>query len=387
MLKQDVAIKVEKKDKNKNILIFEYQVLNSLKGLKHVPNVYDFVYNSEQNLIVMDLMGINLTKARRCLDQHYSLKIAIQILIEMLTSIREVHERGFIHRDVKASNFVLCRESRRIYIVDFGLAKRHLDQITKQPLAKRRKADFRGTVSFASLNAHNNIDLSRRDDIWSFYFTMLDFLNEKLEWREQRDYSMQQVKEIKTKCFKNPHVKLWTGPTKVMVEVQQIFEHIESLDYEDCPDYNLILNLLVEIYNRYEMQTTEQFGVKQYIAVAKAPNQVIDVRYLKMQMEISREVDFAKYFTDFKPTQQQKNEQAIMDQLQNCGLPRNQPYENAWQQQYNALLLQSQQYVAQLKLAQQNFYHNQTPVNLQASNYLLELEQQQRDLQKPEEPV
>lgn len=131
MLKQDVAIKVEKKDKNKNILNFEYQVLNSLKGLKHVPNVYDFVYNSEQNLIVMDLMGINLAKARRCLDQCYSLKIAIQILIEMLTSIREVHERGFIHRDVKASNFVLCWESRRIYIVDFGLAKRHFDLITK----------------------------------------------------------------------------------------------------------------------------------------------------------------------------------------------------------------------------------------------------------------
>lgn len=101
--------------------------LSNSVGLKHVPNVYDFVHNSEQNLIVMDLMGINLAKARRCLEQKYSLKIAIHILIEMLTAIREVHERGFIHRDVKASNFVLCRNSRRIYIVDFGLAKRHLD--------------------------------------------------------------------------------------------------------------------------------------------------------------------------------------------------------------------------------------------------------------------
>lgn len=72
-----MALKVEKKDKNKNILIFEYQVLSSLKGLEHVPNVYDFVNNSEQNLIVMDLLGINLAKARRCLEQRYSLKIVI----------------------------------------------------------------------------------------------------------------------------------------------------------------------------------------------------------------------------------------------------------------------------------------------------------------------
>lgn len=77
VLALDVAIKVEKKDKNKNILIFEFQVLNNLKGLQHVPNVYDFVHNSEQNLIVMDLMGINLAKARRCLETNYSLKIVV----------------------------------------------------------------------------------------------------------------------------------------------------------------------------------------------------------------------------------------------------------------------------------------------------------------------
>jgi serine/threonine protein kinase len=161
----------------------------------------------------------------------------IQILIEMLTAIKEVHERGFIHRDVKASNFVLCRESKRIYIVDFGLAKRHIDLVTKLPLPRRRKADFRGTVSFASLNAHNNIDLARRDDIWSFYFTMLDFLNERLEWREQRDYTISQVKDIKTKCFKNPKNKLWIGPTKEISNVVDIFKHLEKLDYADCPDY------------------------------------------------------------------------------------------------------------------------------------------------------
>lgn len=38
VLKQDVAIKVEKKDKNKNILIFEYQVLNQLKGKTPQPD-------------------------------------------------------------------------------------------------------------------------------------------------------------------------------------------------------------------------------------------------------------------------------------------------------------------------------------------------------------
>ena len=170
----------------------------------------------------------------------------------MVVSVKEVHKRGFIHRDVKASNFVLDRENRQVYIVDFGLAKKHLDS-DNQPVPKRKNADFRGTVSFASLNAHNNIDLARRDDLWSLYFTMLDFLNEKLEWREQRDFTIVQVKDIKTKCLKSPKRKLWVGPTKGVKEVQDIMSHISSLHYADMPDYQVVINQLLLIYNNYDM--------------------------------------------------------------------------------------------------------------------------------------
>lgn len=42
-----------------------------------MANAYEYVQNAEQNLIVMDLLGINLAKARRCLEQRYDLKVAI----------------------------------------------------------------------------------------------------------------------------------------------------------------------------------------------------------------------------------------------------------------------------------------------------------------------
>ena len=121
------------------------------------------------------------------------------------------------------------------------------------PVRERSQADFRGTVSFASLNAHNSIDLSRRDDIWSLYFTMLDFLNEKLEWREQRDFTITQVKEIKTKCLRSPKKRLWVGPTHGVKEVEEILNHINSLQYVDEPDYYKIIKLLLKIYNNYDM--------------------------------------------------------------------------------------------------------------------------------------
>ena len=52
---------------------------------------------------------------------------------------------------------MLSRDNKQVFIVDFGLAKRHLMENLRDPVPARKKADFRGTVSFASLNAHNNV--------------------------------------------------------------------------------------------------------------------------------------------------------------------------------------------------------------------------------------
>ncbi len=41
-------------------------------------------------------------------------------------------------------------------------------------LGARSQAQFRGSTSYASLNAHDGIDLGRRDDLWSWLYVLAE---------------------------------------------------------------------------------------------------------------------------------------------------------------------------------------------------------------------
>ena len=53
----------------------------------------------------------------------------------MLEAIKQTHELGYVHRDIKASNFVINDSTGVVYICDFGLAKQHIKPNGKEPVS------------------------------------------------------------------------------------------------------------------------------------------------------------------------------------------------------------------------------------------------------------
>ena len=55
-----------------------------------------------------------------------ALQTVCMLAEQMITRLQYVHDKDFIHRDVKPDNFLIGigKYSNRVYLVDFGLTKR-----------------------------------------------------------------------------------------------------------------------------------------------------------------------------------------------------------------------------------------------------------------------
>lgn len=130
---------------------------------------------------------------------------------------------------------------RKVYMLDFGLARQYTTS-TGEVRAPRAAAGFRGTVRYASINAHRNREMGRHDDLWSLFYMLVEFVNGQLPWRKVKD--KEQVGLMKEKYDHRLLLK------HLPSDLKQFLDHIQSLEYADKPDYQMLIGLFERCMKR-----------------------------------------------------------------------------------------------------------------------------------------
>lgn len=227
----------------------EVAVLKKLQGCPYVCDFYGCGRNGKFNYIIMSLLGPSLSELRRKQPEgKFSLSTTLRLGVQMLAGVQAIHNCGFLHRDVKPSNFAMGRlptTNHCCYILDFGLARQYTTQ-TGEIRQPRAVAGFRGTVRYASISAHKSLELGRHDDLWSLFYIMAEFINGQLPWRKMKD--KEQVGKFKEQF---DHLQFLHETPK---EVHDFLTHLQSLNYFTKPNYSYIKALF--------QQALEGLGVK-----------------------------------------------------------------------------------------------------------------------------
>ncbi|KAK5982769.1 Serine/threonine-protein kinase [Trichostrongylus colubriformis] len=220
----------------------------SLLDRGRVP--YRFIF------VVMRLIGRSLWDLRiRTPKRKFSMVTSIRAAEQTLAGIRDLHMCGYIHRDIKPPNFAVGREEdgdqHTIYIIDFGLSRKYRTD-DKDLRYQRIRVPFRGTTRYASIRALDSREQSRKDDVESWWYMVLEWMTGDLPWHKCRGKEREKVMQWKKDLREEKKLEgvLKGTPREFMARI--IF-YIDTLEYESIPDYDYIAALLEASMHAYHL--------------------------------------------------------------------------------------------------------------------------------------
>ncbi|CEP18005.1 hypothetical protein [Parasitella parasitica] len=277
------AIKRESLELEFPQLHHESIVYDALAGGPCIPKCHWYGQHDGFDCIVIDLLGSSLKDLQSAVTD-IPIDIVVDLGCQLISCLEHMHNKGLVYRDIKPENFLFsascvlgndiemnwppyarydkenspppsppsCRtvfsnwgKQTALYAVDFGLATWWRNPKTKKPYPECKKPiKFKtGTARYASLNVHRGRTHSRRDDMESLGYLLLDLLLAgELPWSgvtaRTSKAGWDRLKAIKEEilledlCLGLPH------------GIMDFIDYTRRLRFNDRPDYDHLRRLL-----------------------------------------------------------------------------------------------------------------------------------------------
>jgi len=249
-----VAVKFESTGFGAPTLKHEAEMLKFLREPTRPQGFAEHFYFGEEmgsQVLVMEILGRDLDKCFQACQGSFQVQTVVLLAEQLMQRLEYLHSKRVVHRDIKPENFAFgVREKRHhLYMIDFGLCKKYYEARHK-PM--RYTSSFIGTARYASVNAHRQLQQSRRDDLQAVGHMLIYFLRGSLPWSglhtattAQKMLRIRQLKEsipVDELCGQFPR------------EFALYFNYCRGLGFTEQPNYTMIRQLFQGLRARLSKQ-------------------------------------------------------------------------------------------------------------------------------------
>jgi len=244
---QRVAVKLENVDARGPQLEHEVQVLKLLSQPTRPQGVADLLCHgteSRYRFMVMELLGKSLEDQMSKCNGRFQIQTAVLVADQLLHRIEYLHSKCIVHRDIKPENFMFGtnNKSAHIYVIDFGLSKRYW---VAQHAKFRTGLSLTGTARYASINAHEGNEQSRRDDLEAIGHMLFYFIRGSLPWSGLA--AKTQEEKYRKICEKKKSTELNKLCEGFPDAFQNYLKQSRNLEFKQRPDYKQMRDMFAEV--------------------------------------------------------------------------------------------------------------------------------------------
>ncbi|CDS40562.1 casein kinase I alpha [Echinococcus multilocularis] len=240
---EEVAVKVETNQIRHPQLMYESKLYRVFIGGVGIPRMRYFGREGDNSYLVIDLLGPSLEDLFLYCSRHFTTKTVLMLADQMISRIEFLHSKYYLHRDIKPDNFLMGmgRQFNRVFIIDFGLAKKYMCSKTKKHIPYRDNKNLTGTARYASINTHIGVEQSRRDDLEALGYVLMYFSRGSLPWQGLKaNNKRQKYERIRDKKIATPPEILCKGFPS---EFSTYLNYCRNLRFEETPDYSYLRQL------------------------------------------------------------------------------------------------------------------------------------------------
>lgn len=252
------------------------------------PRIFWCGVQDDYAILVMQRLGRSVESILNAYLGAMPAPLAYWLAHQMLQRIQTMHNKGFLHRDLKPDNFMIgpatamtltatttttapaiaiaaaaaavtTAKYQLLYLIDMGLCKKFWSD-TKGHIPYQESQNVNGTIRYASIHAQFGEEQSRRDDLESWFYLLVYMLYGRLPWQQQPQ-QLQRIPHVKPSKRKDKQE--WTLETKISFPLYDwvkplgetlltLYIYLVSLPFDSTPDYAYLARVLEQTMEQNE---------------------------------------------------------------------------------------------------------------------------------------